>query len=310
MQDGNTLIMVEYCRFGNNLRENKMKKLFAVLMVMIPFVALADESPTDDKFNLNIRRIGLDWTKTTIHNPGEYQNSTVAALKASDQENIQGVFDVALEYGINRFKWDNSLFMEYGKQTIRPYGEEKAVDESADKILLSSDLSYACWDFDSFKLGPIVRAQYETEFEGDPRRNILRPNAGFSLFDHDIFKSLYVVGVYEYDFTYSDEKVSKSAVEAGWRVEYKLREGVKFTSDGYYRKYLSYSRYVGEDLENDFLAVARLDTNIWGDLTMGPYIKYRRAQSRQAHDYGANTSIGISFSYIHNFNLKNTKAED
>lgn len=281
-----------------------MKKLLFALALIAPFVAIADETPHEDKWNLNIRRIGLDWTKTDIKNPHEYQNSTIAALKASDQENIQGVFDTALEYGFDRFKWDNSLFMEYGKQTIRPYGENKSVDESADKILLSSDLAYACWDFDSFKLGPIMRAQYETEFKGDPRRNVIRPNAGFALFDHDIFKSLYVVGVYEYDFTYSDAKVSKTAAEAGWRIEYEIRDGVKFTSDGYYRKYLSYSKYVGEDLKDDFFAVARLDTNVWGDLTMGPYVKYRRAHSRQAEHYGANTSIGISFSYIHNFDLK------
>lgn len=287
-----------------------MKKFFVLMALIAPCAVMAEDSPSDNKFNLNVRRIGLDWTKTDIKNPSEYQNSSVAALKASDQENIQGVFDVALEYGHDRFKWDNSLFMEYGKQTIQSYGEEKSIDESADKILFSSDLAYACWDFDSFKLGPIVRGQYETEFKGDPRRNVLRPNAGFALFDHDIFKSLYVVGVYEYDFTYSDEKVSKSAAEAGWRVEYKIRDGVKFTSDGYYRKYLSYSRYVGEDLTYDFLAVARLDTNLWGDFTMGPYVKYRRAHSRDAIDYGANTSIGISFSYIHNFDLKNTKTEE
>ena len=275
-----------------------------IVALLMPCVAMAEESPKDNKFNLNIRRIGLDWTRTDIKNPGEYQDSSVSALKASDQETIQGVLDMALEYGHDRFKWDNSVFMEYGKQTIRPYNEEKAVDESADKILLSSDLAYACWDFDSFKLGPIVRAQYETEFKGDPHRNILRPNAGFALFDHDIFKSLYAVGVYEYDFTYADEQVSKLAVESGWRIEYKLREGVKFSSDGYYRKYLSYSRFIGEDLSYDFSAVARLDTNVWGDLTMGPYVKYRRAHSRDAIDYGANTSIGISFSYIHNFDLK------
>ena len=123
---------------------------------------------------------------------------------------------------------------------------------------------------------------------------------------------MYVGGVYEYDFTYANEKVSKGAAEAGWRVEYQLREGVKFTSDGYYRKYLSYSQYVGEDLKNDFLAIARLDTNIWGDLTMGPYIKYRRAHSRQAQHYASNTSIGVSFSYIHNFDLmyKAKKSEE
>lgn len=286
-----------------------MKKILLLLVCLIPTVAFADESPKDDKFNLNVRRIGFDWTKTSIKNPAEYQNSPVAALKATDQENLQGVFDVSLEYGFNRFKWDNSVFMEYGKQTLQPYNGEKTVDESADKILLSSDLAYAVWDFDSFKLGPIVRAQYETEFAGDPRGKVVRPNAGFALFDNDIFKSLYVVGVYEYDFTYSNEKVNKSAVEAGWRIEYQLREGVNFSSDGYYRKYLSYSRYVGEDLKDDFLATVHLDTNIWGDFTMGPYVKYRRAHSRGAQHYGANTSIGISFSYIHNFDLMYKKSE-
>ena len=281
-----------------------MKKLLIGLALIMPMMAMAEETPTEDKLHLNVRRIGLDWTKTSIHNPGEYQNSTIAALKASNQENLQGVFDTALEYGFNRFKWDNSLFMEYGKQTIKPYNEPSSVDESADKILLSSDLAYACWDFDSFKLGPIMRAQYETEFEGDPRRNIIRPDAGFALFDHDIFKSLYIVGVYEYDFTYSHEKVSKSAAEAGWRIEYEIREGIKFSSDGYYRKYLAYSQSAPDNLKDDFFAVARLDTNIWGDLTMGPYVKYRRAKLRSAEHYGANTSIGISFNYIHNFDLR------
>ena len=280
------------------------------MALLVPMVAVAEESPNETKFNFNVRRIGLDWTKTDMKNSAEYQNSSVAALKASDQQNLKGVFDAALEYGFDRFKWDNSLFMEYGKQSITDVNGEKTVDESADKILLSSDLAYACWDFDSFKLGPIVRGQYETEFQGDPRRNVLRPNAGFALFDHDIIKSLYIVGVYEYDFTYADAKVNKSAVEAGWRIDYKLREGVKFTSDGYYRKYLSFSKYVPEDLEYDFLAVARLDTNIWGDLTMGPYVKYRRAHSRQAIDYGANTSIGVSFSYIHNFDLLYKKSAE
>lgn len=287
-----------------------MKKLLCGLALLVPMVAVAEDSPNETKFNLNIRRIGLDWTKTAMKHAEQYQNSSVAALKASDQENLKGVFDVALEYGFERFKWDNSLFMEYGKQSITNVNGEKTTDESADKILFSSDLAYACWDFDSFKLGPIVRGQYETEFQGDPRRNVIRPNAGFALFDHDIIKSLYVVGVYEYDFTYADEKVNKSAVEGGWRIDYKLREGVKFSSDGYYRKYLSFSQYVGEDLEYDFLAVARMDTNVWGDLTMGPYVKYRRAHSRQAPDYGANTSIGISFSYIHNFDLMYKKSAE
>ncbi len=286
-----------------------MKKILCVLMALMPMVSFAEESPKDTKFNLNVRRVGLDWSKTSIANAKDYKNSSIAALKATDQENIKGVFDVALEYGFERFKWDNSLFMEYGKQKIKPFDDKSTVDESADKILLSSDLAYACWDFNSFKLGPIVRAQYETEFQGDPRRKIVRPNAGFSLFDHDIIKSLYVVGVYEYDFTESDAKVNKSAVEGGWRVEYQIREGVKFSTNGYYRKYLSFSQESIDNYTYDLFAEARLDTNVWGDLTMGPYVKYRRAHAKGISDYGANTSIGVSFSYIHNFDLMYKKSE-
>ena len=189
------------------------------LAVVAPLVAVAEESPTEDKFNLNVRRIGLDWTKTSIHNPGEYQNSTVAALKASDQENIQGVFDVALEYGVNRFKWDNSLFMEYGKQSIKPYKEPRSVDESADKILLSSDLAYACWDFDSFKLGPIVRGQYETEFKGNPRRNVLRPNglvSGASIPPRSPSKSLPPIFATSRRTLYSGNKSDKIWYVSTW----------------------------------------------------------------------------------------------
>ena len=286
-----------------------MKKLICSLLVLLPTVAFADASPNETKFNLNVRRIGFDWSNTSIGNAGEYQDSPVAALKATNQENLRGVFDVALEYGFNRFKWDNSLFMEYGKQTLKPYNAERTVDESADKILFSTDLAYAWLDFETFKLGPIMRAQYETEFVGDPRRKIIRPNAGFALFDNEIIKSLYVVGVYEYDFTYSEEKVNKSAVEAGWRIDYDIRDGVKFSSDGYYRKYLSYSQYVPEDLRYDFMANVRLDTNLWGDFTFGPYVQYRQIHSRWAERKGSNTSVGVSFSYIHNFDLMNKAKE-
>ncbi|MCQ2574862.1 MAG: hypothetical protein MJ156_02025 [Alphaproteobacteria bacterium] len=281
-----------------------MKKIFLTsLLCVFSLCAFAEESPKETKFNLNVRRVGLDLAKTSVEHADEYQNSSVSALKATNQELVKGVFDVALEYGFDKFRWDNSLFMEYGKTTLKPYNAPETVDENADKVLFSSDLAYSCWEFGGLKFGPIFRAQYETEFAGDPRRNLVRPNLGLSLFDHDIIKSLYVVGVYEYDFTYSEDKISKMAAEAGWRLEYEIRDGIKFSTDGYYRDYLSHSVYVPEDLEKDFSAVVRLDTNIWNGFTLGPYLKYRAAKSRSAEHYGTNTSIGISFSYIHNFSL-------
>ncbi len=263
-------------------------------------------SQENSALKLSVRRIGLDWTKTQVQNAEEYQDSPVAALNATSQDYMKGVFDTILEFTENKFKWDNSLFMEYGRTTLKPYNEPATTDENADKILFSSDVSYACWEFSGLKFGPTVRAGYETQFadrEDNPRQNIVRSSAGISLFDHDVIKSLYLTGVHEYDFTYAHQQNSKFGAEIGWRLEYLIREGVKFSADGYYREYFSYSRYITTDLERDFSAVVRFDTNLWGSFTMGPYVQYRLAKARGADHYGSNLILGLSFNYIADFLL-------
>ena len=275
---------------------------------MLPVMSMADQQKvqSDPSLKLAIRRIGLEWSRTDVKHAGEYQDSPVSALKADSQTFVKGVFDTALEYKKNRFQWDNGLFMEYGETKLQPYDEKEKVSENADDILLSSNLSYACWELSGFKFGPTVRGAYDTEFKSDdntPRQNILRANAGISLFDNKILKSLYLTGVYEYDFTYAGKQISKMAAEVGWRLEYQVREGVKLSTNGYYREYLSYSGYEATDLERDLSAVLRLDTNLWGDLTMGPYVQYRRARARGVDVYGSNFIMGISFNYITSFGL-------
>lgn len=283
-----------------------MKKISLFLLVsLLPGLAMADDAKKD--LVLNVRRIGLEWSKTQVRNSADYQDSPVSALKADSQDFIKGVFDTALEYNKDRLQWDNGLFMEYGETKLKPYQGPQTVSENADDILLSSNLSYDCFEFVGIKFGPTVRAAYDTEFktaDTTPRQNIVRTNVGLSLFDNAIIKSLYLTGVYEYDFTYSNEKTSKLAAELGWRLEYQVREGVKLSTNGYYREYLSYSEYVPTDLERDLSAVVRMDTNLWGDLTMGPYVQYRRARARGVDVYGSSFIMGISFNYITSFGLK------
>ena len=194
----------------------------AVLLSGVAYGADSSDVNNAATLNLAVRRIGLEWSKTTVRHAAEYQASPVSALKADSQDFIKGVFDTALEYNNNRFQWDNSLFMEYGETKLKPYDEPMTVSENADDILFSSNLSYACWEFSGFKFGPTVRGAYDTEFktaDDTPRQNILRANAGLSLFDNSVIKSLYLTGVYEYDFTYAGEQISKMAAEVGWRLE-------------------------------------------------------------------------------------------
>lgn len=286
-----------------------MKKISAFLLclLVVPCVARADDAVATNKtLQLDVRRIGLELSKTTVSNAQQYSDSPVSALNASSQDYIKGVLDTVLEYNKNKFKWDNGLFAEYGRTTLRPYNGPTTTDQNADKITLSSDLSYACWDFVGLKLGPTVRGAYDTQFRDNadaPRQNIIRTSAGISLFDHKILKTLYVTGLYEYDFTYAGAQTSKDGMEAGWRAEYVIRDGVKFTTNGYYREYFEYSDYVPTDLKRDLSAIVRLDTNLWGNLTMGPYVKYRLAKARGADVYGSNFMVGVSFNYINKFNL-------
>ena len=288
------------------------KKISVVLLCLgMPLTAMAGDSESlfglshdSQTLKLSVRRIGLDWSKTQVRNAAQYQDSPVSALNATSQDYIKGVFDTILEFTKNKFKWDNSLIMEYGKTTLKPYNAPATTDENADKILYSSDLSYSCWDFAGLKFGPTVRAAYETQFadsQDSPRQNIVRSSAGISLFDHDIIKSLYLTGIHEYDFTYAGDQNNKIGAEFGWRLEYAIRDGVKVSSDGYYREYFSYSGYVSTDLERDLSAVLRLDTNLWGHFTMGPYVQYRLAKARGADVYGSNLIVGISFNYITDF---------
>lgn len=284
-----------------------MKKVaLFCLLSLVPCIAMADDAQDKNELVLAVRRIGLEWSKTDVRHAAEYHESPISALKADSQDFFKGVFDTALVYNKDRFQWDNGLFMEYGETKLKPYNKLPTTSENADDILLSSNLSYACWDFSGLKFGPTVRGAYDTEFvtsDDTPRQQVIRANAGISLFDNKIIKSLYLTGVYEYDFTYANEKVSKLAAELGWRLEYLIRDGVKFSTNGYYREYLSYSELVKTDLERDLSAVVRLDTNLWGDLTMGPYVQYRLARARGVDVYGSNFIMGISFNYITSFGL-------
>ena len=287
-----------------------MKKVSLLALLLLPMVANAADGR---ELYLDIRRIGMDLSKTDVRHADAYQDSPVQALRADDQEFIKGVWDTVLQYKVDDLHWDNSLFMEYGKTTLHPHGEKMVVNENADKILLSSDLAWACWHMGELKFGPLARGSYQTEFEalpGAPLQKIVRANAGLSLFDHPVIKSLYLTGLYEYDFTYVDNPVGKDAIEAGWRLEYKIRDGVKVSTNGYYREYLNYSAYERTDLRRDLSAELRMDTNLWNNFTMGPYVQYRRAKARGADVYGSNLMIGVSFNYIVKYDLLNYDTEE
>ncbi len=292
------------------MKQLKRALLLGSVGVLVSMAAAAQEAPAEAKedtasWAFNVRRIGLELSKTDVKNGKEYANSPVSALNADSQTVIKGVWDTVLGYNDAHSRWNNSLFMEYGKTKQEDIDGVETKNETADTILLSTDYARKVWRAWSADVGPFVNLAYQTEFTKNndaPRTKTVRGMAGLKLFEGKVVKDLYIAGVGEYDMTYS-EHVSKSAGEIGWRLEYPFKEDVSFKTDGYFRRYFSYSKYIGTDLEYDLNLTARMDVNLTKTLSFGPYVSYRRAQDRENSVAGSNFMIGLSFSYIDLFNL-------
>ncbi len=288
---------------------SKKMGVFAFVAVsFFSFSALAEEGyEKPAEWRANFRRIGLELSSTKVSNAKEYENSPVTQLNADNQSLIKGVFDFVLEYENEKSRWDNSIFLNYGRTKIKGHeeGDVSETSENEDKILLTSDYTYKKWKYKGIDLGPFASVAYQTEFtrnEDAPRMKVFRGKSGLKLLSGKYVEELYVAGVGEYDITYSDH-VSKFAMETGWRLGHTLREGVKVSTDGYFRKYFTYSQYVGTDLKYDLNVTARMDVDITDTLTFGPYISYRLAQSREAESHASNLMIGVSLSYKNLFQL-------
>lgn len=261
--------------------------------------AVAQEAPEGGRLKANLRRLGLEMSSTEVKNAEAYQNSPVSQFNADSQTMIKGIFDGALEYENKDLQWVNSLLLEYGKTKLKPVDGENETNENADQILLTSEYTHKMWQYKTVDFGPMASLGFQSEFtknQDAPRTKILRGKAGFKVFNGKIIKDLYVAGVYEYDMTYP-EHVSKSAAEIGWRLAYDFKENLQFSSDGYYRDYLTYSHYIAEDLKYDFKATARMDANLTNTLTFGPYVSYRQGKARGTDKTGSNFVIGLSLVY-------------
>lgn len=266
----------------------------------------AEATPKKSELRANFRRMGLELSSTEVSNAKEYKDSPETDLNTDSQTLIKGVLDFALEYDTDISRWDNSVFLGYGKTKIKSEDNAAETNENEDKILLTTDYTHKIWKIKSLDLGPFASLAYQTEFtrnDDAPRMRVFREKTGLKLLSGKVIKELYVAGVGEYDITYKDEHVSKLAAETGWRLEKDLREGVTMATDGYFRKYLTYSQYVGTDLKYDFNITGRMDVKVTDTLVFGPYVSYRMAQSREASKKGSNFMIGVSLAYKDLFNL-------
>ena len=259
----------------------------------------ASENYGTGSLKANLRKIELKYSQNSVTNQKEYKDSPDASLSANEESSVAGGLDFALEYQNDAAMWTNGVQLAYGETKIKKADGTTEKNENEDSILLYTDYAYKTWNTKIGFIGPFVWGGYETEFTSNddaPRTKTLRGKAGLKLFEGEYFKEFYVALVEDYDMTYSRHN-AKTASEIGYRFEYPLREGVKFFSDAYARKYFAYSRYNPTDFKYEINVNARLDVTLVGNLSFAPYVNYKMAKARAAEKYGSNTSIGLSLNY-------------
>ena len=100
------------------MKQLKRALLLGSVGVLVSLAAAAQEAPAEAKENtgswaFNVRRIGLELSKTDVKNGKEYANSPVSALNADSQTVIKGVWDTVLGYNDAHSRWNNSLFRSF-----------------------------------------------------------------------------------------------------------------------------------------------------------------------------------------------------
>lgn len=298
----------------------KSNLLLILFLVTFSFAAVAEEIKKEENkdetvtkeensnLRANFRKISLDVVSTEVKNADRYQNSSVSALNSDSETRVKGVFDFILEYEKQDWRWDNSLYMIYGKRRTKPVDGPRETSKNDDQILAATDLARRIWNYNEAKIGPFVRGEYETQFTvndgAEKRRSIARGKSGIKLFSGKYFSNLYAAGVFEHDMSYEHD-VDKLAWEIGATALFPLRDGVNFTFDGYYRDFFSYSEYNSEDLKYDLSVEARMNVKLVDDLNiaLAPFVNYRLAESRGAGRAGSNLTIGLSLSYSNIYNI-------
>ncbi|MDD4166638.1 MAG: hypothetical protein PHN29_06415 [Endomicrobiaceae bacterium] len=258
-----------------------------------------------DGWQLELKKIALNVTSTEVQNAETYKAAGVsnARLTSDSQTLMQGTFNFAADYFAPKSFWSNTLLMEYGKTYLRPVGKDEITNENVDKILITTDYTYRLWNIKDFlggfEAGPFVNIGYETEFtpqDNTPLKKIIRGMAGAKLFEGKYLKSLYAAGVGEADYTYEPES-TKFALEAGFKLENPIREGLKVVSFGYYRNYLSESTERITDLQYELELDVRLDVMLYKNLSLAPFINYYAAEAKHFSGRGENLYTGLSLTY-------------
>ena len=143
-----------------------MTNKLSLLLLPILFSATITHSaeaadPQQYGWTANLKKAGIELSSTKIKNSEEYRDSPNAELSGNSESLVKGIFDFSLINQQSAYKWDNNLFMEYGKTKVHQNDGPAIENETADKILLSTDYALKMWRYWDADVGPFVQLAYD-----------------------------------------------------------------------------------------------------------------------------------------------------
>jgi hypothetical protein len=197
--------------------------------------------------------------------------------------------------------------MNYSKNKTTEKGVTTK-NEQNDEILLFTDYTHKVWQLEQGIIGPFAYLGYETEFTDfelngkDYRTKILRAKGGVKLYDGTYFKQLYIAVVEEDDMTYNNDNM-KTGGEIGYEFNYPINPSTNFISEGYFRRFFSYSERKDTDFKYKVEINNRIETKLTGDLYLAPFYNYEIAETRGARSARAQSTVGLSLTYNKSFDI-------
>ena len=278
--------------------------LILTAFLMTPGILFAQNATG---WQVELDRLAFNFTSTQVNYAKEYQDFSDARLTADSQTAISGELHALGNDYFNNWLWSNALELNYGKTRIRPVEGETLTNENADKIAFTTGYTQRLWRVDSvlggFEAGPFANIGYETEFtrlDNAPRYRVYRGMLGVKIFDGDYIKDFYVAAVGEADHTY-DPSSEKLAWEAALKLQAPLREGVLAKFSAVWRDYLHESHARNTDLDYELELDARLEVQLYDNLSIAPFINFYTAQGKYIAPRGQNVYIGVALSFSHIF---------
>lgn len=301
------------------------KPLFVVIFAFFALVDLGDcasaELSKKDYENLDVdmdragwrvelSRISINFNTTQIDNEERYESFANSRLSGSSQLVIQAYGKLLADYYASRFVFFNSLLAEYGQTIIFATNDSPRVsNKTIDRILLTTGYTHRIWKLENIRggeklggeIGPFVSLSLQSEFTPSPnlpyRKKYLRLSVGARLFDSKYIQNLHLNLFGEDDFSDINHQIQSMGLESGIQLKHSLRDGVDFAGGLYYRQYLL-SNYPRErDPSFEVELNLRLDTVIFKNLTISPFLSLYLLKGRYIPQAGTNIFVGVSLGY-------------